>query len=340
MRICNFQGSPSLAATSFSTHLQLSCFSLSFVSAVFYLPNMNSEEDVSTSAESQPRPMRYGEPELVAEDTAAPTDAPVANEKPAEDKSTKADDSPQTDEDQAQEESKPAKDAAATEQSPADAAKAAHEARLANWNRVKALAAQARRDNLKAAQEEAKREASDPNLISKLERKRLQAQDKLIKEETKDYERKRAWDWTAEESDKWDRHLAKKQKNRENVAFANYGEEASRDYKRGIKDLPQVDQEEIVKRRQEEIERGVRRGDLELVEDEDGNVQVVDKKGTFYSKPEQYQFDHKPSEEAIDRLVAAMEKKEAKRLKNRRDRNRQEEQGDVTYINDKVRPFP
>jgi pre-mRNA-splicing factor SYF2 len=233
----------------------------------------------------------------------------------------------------------PAAESPAAEDTPTDPVKSALDAKLAHFNRLKQKAAAIRKENFKAAQEEAKRVATDPNLIAKLERKRLNATEKLLKEETVDFERKRAWDWTAEESEKWDRHLEKKQKHRENVAFANYSDEASKAYRRRIKDLPPAEQDEILKRRQGEIDRAVARGDLELVDDEDGTVRVVDKKGTFYVQPEQYQFDHKPSKESVDRLVAAMEKEEAKRLKNRGQRARKEENGDVTYINDKNKQF-
>ena len=214
--------------------------------------------------------------------------------------------------------------------------KTAQAARLAKFAELKKKGQEARKANMKAAQEEAKRMASDPSLLSKLERKRANASQKLLKDETPDFERKRAWDWTAEESEKWDKHLEKKQRNRDAVAFANYGDEAAKAYNNHVKDLPQADEEEIMKRRQEEIHRAVARGELELVDNEDGTVRVVDRKGTFYARPEQYQFDHKPSEEAIDRLVAAMDKDEQRRLKNRGQRARKEENGDVTYINEKV----
>ena len=217
-----------------------------------------------------------------------------------------------------------------------DDRKAAHAARLAKFAELKKKAAEARKLNMKAAQEEAKRMASDPTLLSKLERKRVNATQKLLKDETPDFERKRAWDWTAEESEKWDEHLEKKQRNRDAVSFANYSDEAAKTYDRQIGALPQPTEEDIIKRRQEEIQRAVARGELDLVDNDDGTVRVVDRKGTFYARPEQYQFDHKPSEEAIDRLVAAMDKDEQRRLKNRGQRARKEENGDVTYINEKV----
>ncbi|KAF2202726.1 pre-mRNA-splicing factor syf2 [Delitschia confertaspora ATCC 74209] len=236
-------------------------------------------------------------------------------------------------------ETTPAVHSPVAEEAPANDTQSALQARIARFNKAKLQAAKVRQQNLKDAQAEAKRVASDPKLLEKLERKRVNASEKLLKEETEDFERKRAWDWTAEESEKWDKRVEKKQRHRDNVSFANYGDEANKSYKRQIKNLESATTEEQAKRKRDEITRAVARGDLELVEDDDGNVRAVDRKGTFYAQPEQYQFDHKPSDEAIDRLVQSLEKEEAKRLKNRGQRARREEGGDVTYINEKNKQF-
>jgi pre-mRNA-splicing factor SYF2 len=71
---------------------------------------------------------------------------------------------------------------------------------------------------------EHKRMKLDPAQLSKLDRKKAEAEMKLAKQDAEengdDYERKRAWDWTMEESLAWDERLAKKQANRNQAGFA------------------------------------------------------------------------------------------------------------------------
>jgi pre-mRNA-splicing factor SYF2 len=71
---------------------------------------------------------------------------------------------------------------------------------------------------------EHKRMKLDPAQLSKLDRKKAEAEVKLAKQDAEEaghnYERKRAWDWTIEESLAWDERLAKKHVNRDQAGFA------------------------------------------------------------------------------------------------------------------------
>lgn len=71
---------------------------------------------------------------------------------------------------------------------------------------------------------EHKRMKLNPTNLSKLDRKKAEAEMKLAKADAEDagddFERKRAWDWTMEESEAWDRRLAEKQRNRDQAGFA------------------------------------------------------------------------------------------------------------------------
>ena len=71
---------------------------------------------------------------------------------------------------------------------------------------------------------EHKRMKLNPANLSKLDRKKAEAEMKLAKTDAEDagddFERKRAWDWTMEESEAWDRRLAEKQRNRDQAGFA------------------------------------------------------------------------------------------------------------------------
>ncbi|KAH0142635.1 hypothetical protein KCU67_g13936, partial [Aureobasidium melanogenum] len=88
------------------------------------------------------------------------------------------------------------------------------------------------------------------------------------------------------------------------------------------------------------VERAAQSGGLEIVETEDGELIAVDKDGSFYSTKDSTDFvGNKPSKEKIDKLVGEIQKAEEIRLKKRRERSGKEEDGDVTYINDKNKQF-
>lgn len=71
---------------------------------------------------------------------------------------------------------------------------------------------------------EHKRMKLNPTNLSKLDHKKAEAELKLAKADAEDagedFERKRAWDWTMEESEAWDRRRAGKQRNRDQAGFA------------------------------------------------------------------------------------------------------------------------
>ncbi|KAL8906807.1 MAG: hypothetical protein Q9207_001795 [Kuettlingeria erythrocarpa] len=197
--------------------------------------------------------------------------------------------------------------------------------------------------NLKEVAAEAQRQSVDPNLLSSLARKQAIASHKLLKADTaadgEDFERKRAWDWTVDESEKWDKRLAKKEKHREDVAFQDYRQDARKIYKRQLREL-KPDMEGYEREKAAAVQRAALSGGLEIVETEDGELAAVDKDGTFYSTAESTDFvGNKPERAAVDKLVADMERAEVVRLKKRKERGRGEEEGDITYINDKNKQF-
>ncbi|KAI4207477.1 MAG: hypothetical protein LQ346_000522 [Caloplaca aetnensis] len=197
--------------------------------------------------------------------------------------------------------------------------------------------------NLKEVAAEAQRQSVDPNLLSSLARKQAIASHKLLKADTaadgEDFERKRAWDWTVDESERWDKRLAKKEKHREDVAFQDYRQDARKIYKRQLREL-KPDMEGYEREKAAAVQRAALSGGLEIVEMEDGELAAVDKNGTFYSTADSTDFvGNKPERAAVDKLVADMERAEVVRLKKRKERGRGEEEGDITYINDKNKQF-
>lgn len=213
--------------------------------------------------------------------------------------------------------------------------------------RFKALQARAKtgaQKNLKEATLESQRLATDPNLLTSLNRKSAIASHNLLKADTEaagdDFERKRAWDWTIEESERWDKRLKKKEAHRDDQAFQDYRQDSRKVYKRQVGNLkPDMDRYE--KEKMAAVERAAASGGLEIVETDDGELVAVDKDGTFYSTANSTGFvEHKPPKDAVDRLVKDLQQAEDARLKKRKERMGQNgEDGDVTYINEKNKQF-
>ncbi|SZF00918.1 unnamed protein product [Blumeria hordei] len=214
-------------------------------------------------------------------------------------------------------------------------------------NKFKALRVRAKEGaqiNLKEATLESQRLATDPNLLTSLKRKSAVASHNLLKADSEtageDFERKRAWDWTIDESERWDKRLKKKEAHRNNQAFQDYRQDSRKVYKRQIRSLkPDIGNYE--REKMSAVEKAAASGGLEIVETDDGELVAVDKDGTFYTTADSTAFvEHKPPKEAIDRLVKDLQEAEENRLNKRRDRMAQNgEDGDVTYINEKNKQF-
>ncbi|KAH6653870.1 SYF2 splicing factor-domain-containing protein [Truncatella angustata] len=217
--------------------------------------------------------------------------------------------------------------------------------RLARFRALQARAKKSSSQNLAEATKESQRLASDPSALIALQRKRDVAASKLLKAETEeagdDFERKRAWDWTIDESEKWDKRLKKRATARDNTAFQDFRVEGNKTYKRQIKGMDAPDMEKYNKDKMAAIERAAASGGLDIVETEDGELIAVDKDGSFYSTADSTSFiDNKPDKANVDRLVNDIRKAEENKLKKRRERmEKNGDDGDVTYINEKNKQF-
>ncbi|KAJ6171443.1 Pre-mRNA-splicing factor syf2 [Penicillium chermesinum] len=214
--------------------------------------------------------------------------------------------------------------------------------RQARFKALQARAKSGNERNLKETAAETQRLSTDPNLANSLARKHAFASHNLLKADTEaageDFERKRAWDWTIDESEKWDRRMEKKQRHRDDVAFQDYTQDARKVYTRQMREL-QPNLEAYERDKMAAIEKAAANGDLEIVETADGEMIAVDKNGSFYSTADSIGFtDNKPDRAAVDRLVGDLKKAEEVRLKKRKER-RGDEESDVTYINDKNKQF-
>lgn len=206
-------------------------------------------------------------------------------------------------------------------------------ARLARWKALQKRAKTSTQTNMKEVYAERRRAAIDPTTNSRLERKKAEAEFKIARAEAaeagSDFERKRAWDWTVEESERWDKRIEKKQKHRDDVKFQDFSQTARKMYKKSLREIkPDL--------AAYEEEKAKLMGKGKVVETEDGELVLVDTEGEFYADGQGLGFvDNKPKKENVDRLVAELKKDETKKLR----RKEGVEEEDVTYINDKNKNF-
>ncbi|KAF2121013.1 SYF2 splicing factor-domain-containing protein [Lophiotrema nucula] len=223
--------------------------------------------------------------------------------------------------------------------------KAALAARMARFKSLQSTKAQTKIDNSKAQIAEQKKESSDQQhkQLQQLEEIKVRTDVKIIKDEEGDnYERKRAWDRSAEESEQWDKRVKRKKANKDKNAFSDWRAEANKNYKRQLKQMGKVDLDAYLAEKAQKLQNQVSSGLLELVETADGDVFTVDKEGRINTPvDEAYTHgDHRPSKDAVDRLVSDLDKAERARLKARAARGgNDDDKGDVTYINQKNKQF-
>ncbi|KAK3942968.1 SYF2 splicing factor-domain-containing protein [Diplogelasinospora grovesii] len=232
-----------------------------------------------------------------------------------------------------------------TPAAPAEDAAAKAQERMAKFRALQARAKSSADQNLKEATREAQRIAADPAQLTALDRRHAIASHKLLKADAEDrgedFERKRAWDWTVEESEKWDRRMRKKEAHRDDTAFRDYAHESEKAYKRQLRNMGDPDLERYTREKMAAIEKAAAAGTLDIVETEDGELIAVDKDGTFFSTANSTTFaQHRPDKAAVDRLVADTRKAEEAQLKKRKERMANNgDDADVTYINEKNKQF-
>ncbi|KAK6501669.1 hypothetical protein TWF481_009498 [Arthrobotrys musiformis] len=205
--------------------------------------------------------------------------------------------------------------------------------RMARFKALQARAKSSVDTNRKEVYAERKRQAMDPREIAVLQRRKADAEEKLekaeIAEEGGDFERKRAWDWTVEESEKWDKRLEKKKKHREDAAFQDFRQNAQKVYKRQLRNV-EPDLEGYQKERAKVAKDG------QVYETEDGELIAIDESGEFYADGTSLAFvNNKPSRDAVERLVTDLKKADEVRKK----RQKKGDDDDITYINDKNKQF-
>ncbi|KAG5355011.1 Pre-mRNA-splicing factor SYF2 [Yarrowia sp. B02] len=197
------------------------------------------------------------------------------------------------------------KKAEAPKPSPEDA----KAARLARLSAIRQKMNDSSTSNRKALFEEDKDLKVNKKADALLERKQQEAEFELEKlqaeERGEDFDRKRAWDWTVKETEEW---KEKKERKRE------------RESQSGVHDMASTAQ------RAYEKDLAAFKPDLETYE--------KDKETGLHQTPS---FSHKPTPEALDRLVNGLTKGDKQRMKRRKQAGADDQH--ATYISDKNKQF-
>lgn len=207
---------------------------------------------------------------------------------------------------------------------------------------LKARNTDSRKANLRATTTEKQKLSTNTASLTSLNRKKDVAAHNLLRADVEaagdDFERKRAWDWTVEESERWDMQVEQKERNKSQIAFKDYTDQAAKVYEGQLKHIkPDLDAYE--KEKAALLEKATISGGLEIVETPDGELIAVDRDGSFYSTADSTNFvNNKPPKEAVDRLVTALQNQNEARMKKRRNK-KDKDDGDVTYINEKNKQF-
>lgn len=172
-------------------------------------------------------------------------------------------------------------------------------------------------------------------------------------ERGEDTERNKNWEWTVEENDEWERKKRRKERN----ADFEFHDEEQRAHRRYKKDLVHLKPDLASYNKQKELALGLAPGTLASSNapgsSSSSNVLTnFNPQGGSVTSYEQQRAaeslyrdantllyaDNKPSDDAIDRVIGKLNQEQDKRNKFSRKRLNEDE-GDITYINERNRVF-
>ncbi|KAJ3784943.1 SYF2-domain-containing protein [Lentinula aff. detonsa] len=222
------------------------------------------------------------------------------------------------------------------------------EERKAKMDQLRKRLAASSRANRQSLIEESTKLKVTARDAARLERQRKLAETLRQKadaeERGEDIDRAKNWEYTIEENDAWEKKLARK-KRRADFEFHDDAHAARRRYK---KDLDLIKPDLVAYNKQKEIAMGLAPGTLSNFDPNAGpsSLQVSTTSleqqlaaENLYRDANTLMYgDNKPSEDAIDRMVSKINKDIDKKSKFSRKRLNEDE-GDITYINEHNRVF-
>ncbi|GAA5878297.1 hypothetical protein JCM16303_002722 [Sporobolomyces ruberrimus] len=186
--------------------------------------------------------------------------------------------------------------------------------------------------------------------LAKLERKKQQVENmgekKRAEEEGEDLERKKNWEYSIEDSEKWEKKTARKDR-RSGFQFSNYDDVARIKYKKDLDDF-KPDLAAYNAQKASTSTSSTSSQALQVLstsgqkDNDNGTVSTVGDhlagQGLYRDANSFVYADHKPTEDQIDRVIGKLNSDLDKRQKRSRKREN-EDQGDITWINEKNRMF-
>ncbi|OCH88708.1 SYF2-domain-containing protein [Obba rivulosa] len=230
--------------------------------------------------------------------------------------------------------------------------------RKAKLERLRKKMHDAERANRASLVEESAKAKMTAREVARMERQRRLAEVLRTKVEAEergeDVERRKNWEWTIEENDEWEKKKARKAR-RADFAFNDDADAARRRYK---KDLDFIKPDLEAYNRQKEIALGLPSGALvKAGSSSSSSLSSFDPKAgaslavmptsvqqrlaaeSLYRDANTLLYaDNKPTDDAIDRVVSKINRDVEKKSKFSRKRNNEDE-GDITYINERNRVF-
>lgn len=210
--------------------------------------------------------------------------------------------------------------------------------RMDQFRALRLRAKSSKKENRQELYRENSRLKEDPTAVKKLEFQKSIAEEKLAKldalEAGEDFERKRAWDWTIEESEAWDVKMAIAKQNKETSGFADYTQEASKQYTRNTASL-KPDLEAYA------AEKAGISSDVvaqPLIMAADGSMIPITSANPDADLNNLRFINQRPKKESIDKLIADLSRSDAARLKAQMKRGKKAgDDGD--YINNRNKVF-
>ncbi|ORY85770.1 pre-mRNA-splicing factor syf2 [Protomyces lactucae-debilis] len=194
-------------------------------------------------------------------------------------------------------------------------------ARLQQLRVLRLRAKDSKKQNRDELYAEHARLRNDPIAAKKLGLKKSQAVEKLARLDAtdagEDFERKRAWDYSIEESQAWDKKVERSQSNKLQAGFSDYAADAVKQYERETAVLRKPGFEAF---NQQEAERH-----------EQDHTQLGPAQSFAF-------LDDRPDKLRVDALVESIAARDLQRDKNN-SRRRAKEGDPGSYINDRNRKF-
>ncbi|KAL1664810.1 SYF2 splicing factor-domain-containing protein [Schizophyllum commune] len=200
---------------------------------------------------------------------------------------------------------------------------------------------QSQRANLKSLQESTQQTRQTARDEQRLARQRKLVEELRLKAEAsdpEDVERAKNWSYSIEENDEWEKKLRRKRRRAE-YEFNDDADASRRKYKKDL-DLIKPDLTAYQEQKAQALASGS--SSSALVRRDDGGEVIPaanEAHDALYRTANTLLYgDHKPSEEAIDRVVGKVNRDIEKKQKFHRKRINEDE-GDITYINEQNRVF-